>query len=237
MDEKIKIIYEDADLMVIDKPGGLVVTNEGRTSKELTLEDWLKKERPNSLERAGIVHRLDKGTSGLILVAKTPEALDYLKKQFKSRKVKKKYIALICGDLPREGGMKVPIGRNKFSFGKFGVDVDGKSAETRFVLISKYKKNNKIYSLVEIDLLTGRTHQIRVHFSNLRWPLVGDVLYSGEPFDPPAGRAGKLRASASRPFLHSHEISFVHPNGKTVLFESALPIELNEILKGYEKEG
>ena len=225
MDEKIKIVYKDADLMVIDKPGGLVVTNEGRVSKELTLEDWLKRERPNSLERAGIVHRLDKGTSGLILVAKTLEALNYLKRQFKNRKVKKKYIALICGDLPREGEMKVPIGRNKFGFGKFGVDVDGKSAETSFVLISKYKKNNRIYSLVEIDLMTGRTHQIRVHFSNLRWPLVGDVLYGGE------------KSLIDRPFLHSHKISFIHPNGKTVLFESDLPIELNEILKGYEKEG
>ena len=224
MDEKIKIIYEDADLMVIDKPGGMVVTNEGRASKELTMEDWLKKERPNSLERAGIVHRLDKGTSGLILVGKTPEALSYLKKQFKDRKVKKKYFALICGDLPREGGMKVPIGRSSFGFGKFGVDVDGKSAETKFVLISKYKNDNRIYSLVEIDLMTGRTHQIRVHFSNLRWPLVGDVLYSGE------------KSLIDRPFLHAHQISFIHPNGKSVSFDSALPTELNEILTKYEKK-
>lgn len=224
MDEKIKVVYEDTDLIVIDKPGGLVVTNEGRISKELTLENWLKNERFNGLERSGIVHRLDKGTSGLMLVAKTKEALDYLKRQFKNREVKKKYMALICGDLPRDGGMKVPIGRSPFGFGKFGVDPDGKGAETRFKLISKYKKNNRVYSLVDINLMTGRTHQIRVHFSNLRWPLVGDVLYGGD------------KIQINRPFLHSYQISFVHPNGKLVSFESDLPPDLKEVLSGYEKK-
>lgn len=224
MEEKIKIVYEDEKMMVVDKPGGLVVTNEGRVPKELTLENWLKKERPNGLEREGIVHRLDKGTSGLMLVAKTKETLDYLKGQFKNRKIKKKYMALICGDLPREGGMKVPIGRSSFGFGKFGVSVEGKSAETKFSLISKYSKNNKIYSLVDIDLMTGRTHQIRVHFSNLRWPLVGDKIYGGE------------KSSINRPFLHSYQISFIDLNGKIVSFDSSLPVELTEVLSEYEKK-
>ncbi|MFA5828254.1 MAG: RluA family pseudouridine synthase [Candidatus Shapirobacteria bacterium] len=230
MDEKIGIVFEGEEMMVLDKPGGLVVTNEGRTNRQATLEDWLRDKKSNNLERAGIVHRLDKGTSGLIVVAKTKKALDYLKSQFKKRKVQKKYIALICGDLPREGGMKVPIGRSRFGFGKFGVDPDGKKAETRFRLISKYKRGNRIYSLVDIDLLTGRTHQIRVHFSNLRWPLVGDVLYGGEPFD-------KLRASGGRPFLHAHQISFTDVNGKVVSFESEIPSDLKDVLAEYEKTG
>jgi len=225
MDEKIKVIFEDNDLIIIDKPGGLVVTNEGRRSKEKTLEDWLRDRGADCLlPRFGIVHRLDKGTSGLMIVAKNLKSLEYLKKQFKDRTVKKKYLALICGDLPREGGMKVPIGRSRFGFGKFGVDPDGKKAETKFRLFSKYKKGGKVYSLVDIDLMTGRTHQIRVHFSNLRWPLLGDKLYGGE------------KVWINRPFLHSYRISFVHPDGKTIQFESELPTDLKSVLSEYEKE-
>ena len=227
MEKKIKVIFEDEEVMVIDKPAGLVVTNEGKEVKE-SLENWLKKRYQISdircqLERGGIVHRLDKGTSGLLLVAKTKRAWEDLKRQFKDREVKKKYLAMICGDVPFEGEINVPIARSKFGFAKFGVVPEGKKSLTIFRLISKYQYEGKKYSLLEIDLKTGRTHQIRVHFSYLKWPLLGDKLYGGEILD-----------GFSRPFLHAAEIVFRHPvSGKMMLLKSELAEDLQEIVRKF----
>lgn len=221
--DKVKIIYEDNDVLLVEKPAFLVTTKE-RKNENNTLEDYLRDKFPNQLPRNGIVHRLDKGTSGLVLVAKTEVALNELKKQFKDRLVKKKYYALVGGDLSYDGTIDVPIGRSKYSFGKFAVNVDGKKARTEFKLISKYKKNNKHYSLVDIDLKTGRTHQIRVHFSYLRWPLVGDKQYGGETSD------------LNRPFLHAYFVSFMHPINKQKLeFNIDLANDLIKELMTYEK--
>lgn len=224
MEEKVKIIFEANDLMVLDKPAGLVTTKE-KKGENNTLEDWIFKNRSNNLARQGIVHRLDKGTSGLVLAAKTELALQNLKKQFKERTVEKKYLAMICGDASFKGEINVPIGRSKFGFGKFGVSTEGKKSWTLFKLISKYKKDNRIYSLLEIDLKTGRTHQIRVHFSYLRWPLLGDKLYGGD-----------IDKNLERPFLHAYQIKFQHPiNGKKMILKSEMPDDLQNILKSYEK--
>lgn len=220
---KIEIIYEDDDLLVIEKPAFLVTTKERKNEKN-TLEDYLIENRKNYLPRNGIVHRLDKGTSGLILVAKTENVLNDLKDQFKLRTVKKKYFCLVSGNVSFEGDVNAPISRSKYGFGKFAVDVDGKIARTLFKLIAKYKKDNKIYSLLDVDLKTGRTHQIRVHFNYLKWPLVGDKLYGGET------------DILNRPFLHSHQISFVHPiSRKELIFNSEIPDDLIKILDQYEK--
>lgn len=226
MEKEIKIIYEDDDLMVVDKPAGLVTTKE-RKGEQYTLEDWVsvKQNIKERLERNGIVHRLDKGTSGLVLIAKNEKILLDLKKQFKNRLVKKKYLAMVCGDVTLEGEMDVPIGRSKYSFGKFAVSIDGKKAKTSFKLLSKYKNEGKIYSLVEIDLMTGRTHQIRVHFSYLRWPLLGDKLYGGSGDD-----------NLNRPFLHAFFVKFKHPTSdKEMCFQTDLPEDLKLILQKYEK--
>ena len=221
--EKIKIIYEDDDLLVVEKPAGLVTTKENKNEKN-TLEDYLMENKKNSLPRNGIVHRLDKGTSGLILVAKTEKAFVDLKNQFKTRTIKKKYFCLVSGDVSFEGEIDAPINRSKYSFGKFAVDTEGKAARTLFKLISKYKKNNTIYSLLDVDLKTGRTHQIRVHFNYLRWPLVGDKVYGGET------------DLLKRPFLHSHKVTFTHPTtGKEMTFNSELPEDLVKVLETYEK--
>ncbi|MEI8068169.1 MAG: RluA family pseudouridine synthase [Candidatus Shapirobacteria bacterium] len=223
MDKKIEIIYEDSDLLVINKPAFLVTTKENKNEKN-TLEDYLIENRKNDLPRNGIVHRLDKGTSGLILVAKTEDALVDLKSQFKNRTVKKRYFCLVGGDVSYEGEINVPINRSKYGFGKFGVDVDGKAARTLFKLVSKYRNNNRNYSLLDIDLKTGRTHQIRVHFNYLKWPLVGDKLYGGE--------VDLLK----RPFLHSHQITFIHPTTKKeVSFELEMASDLVKVLESYEK--
>jgi len=223
MSEKIKIIYEDTDLLVVDKPSGLTTTKEKRGEKG-TLEDYLVEIRPNNLPRNGIVHRLDKGTSGLLLMAKNMDSWEDLKGQFKKREIKKEYICLVSGDVSMDGSIDWPIGRSKFSFGKWGVDVDGKTAITDFILMDKYRKNGKIYSLLKINLKTGRTHQIRVHMSHLRWPLVGDKLYGGKVND------------LNRPFLHAFKLKFRQPkSGKIIELESKMPVELENVLKSYEK--
>lgn len=216
-------MYEDEDLMVVNKPPFLVTTKERENEKD-TLEDYIREIKKIDLPRSGIVHRLDKGTSGLILIAKKQDVLDDLKRQFKERLVKKKYYSLVCGDVSFEGVIEAPIGRSKYSFGKFAVNTEGKQSRTEFKLIRKYKKNDKIYSLVDVDLKTGRTHQIRVHFNYLKWPLVGDKVYGGE-ID-----------MLNRPFLHSHSIEFVHPTSKELIkMEADLPRDLIECLKKYEE--
>jgi len=220
--EEVKIIYEDDNLMVLDKPAGMVTTNENtkhktQNSKQMSLEDWIETNRPNNLSRKGIVHRLDKGTSGIVIVAKTEESLIELKKQFKTRKVKKHYLAMVGGDLPAVGSVNMPIDRSKYSFGRFKVDEEGKNAETEFKVIKKYKIEGRAYSLVDISLKTGRTHQIRVHMSYLGWPLLGDKLYGGQ-------------ALLDRPFLHAYEIEILG-----MKFNSPLAGDLQLLLKKYEE--
>ncbi len=219
---KIKVVFKNELMLVIDKPAGMVVTNENRKKGVGSVEDWMAAEYPNGLMREGIVHRLDKGTSGLLVIAREKKALDFLKQQFKQRLVKKHYIALISGDLPVNGRIDMPINRSKYGFGKFKVHEDGKKAVTEFETIKKINIEGKIFTLVKINLLTGRTHQIRVHLSYLGWPLAGDVTYGG-----------KKTAGLERPFLHAAELSIANPkDGEIMNFKADLPEDLNSILTG-----
>lgn len=220
MEEKAKIVYEDNDILVLNKAAGVVCTKEGRNNSD-TIEDWLKaKFGDNELPRQGIVHRLDKGTSGLMVVAKNVEAREGLMELFKKRQIKKTYRALIGGDLSKDGEIKVPIARSKYVFGKFAVNEEGKEAETHFKVVKKYRYLDKVYSFVEINLKTGRTHQIRVHFSYLGWPLVGDLTYGG-----------KELLGLKRPFLQAARLEFKHPlTQKLMVFESELSSDLQEVL-------
>jgi 23S rRNA pseudouridine1911/1915/1917 synthase len=223
--EEIKIIYEDREMLILNKAAGWVVTNEGRDKNTETVEDWVEGYFPNKLARKGIVHRLDKGTSGILVVAKTTEALINLKSQFKQRKVQKRYLALTCGDLPAEGKINMPIDRSKYSFGKFKVDEEGKTAVTEFKLLKKMRIEGKIFSLVEINLKTGRTHQIRVHFNYLGWPLAGDKVYGGVEI-----------VGLDRPFLHAFNLTIGQPKtGEELTFNADLPQELQKILERNEK--
>jgi 23S rRNA pseudouridine1911/1915/1917 synthase len=224
MEEKIKIIFEDENFLVADKPTGITTTKE-KKGEEGTLEDFLRKIRPNELSRNGIMHRLDKGTSGLVLMAKNDLAFKNFKNQFKNRSLTKKYFCLVGGEVVSDGSINWPIGRSKYGFGKFGVMIDGKDALTEFKLVKKYKKNDKKYSLLEINLKTGRTHQIRVHLSYLKWPLVGDKLYGGET------------DILTRPFLQAFYLKIKDPvSGEERIFETDLADDLKEHLKLYEKE-
>jgi 23S rRNA pseudouridine1911/1915/1917 synthase len=216
MEKKIEIVFEDVDLLVLNKPAGFVSTTEGRQEKNPTVEDWLPGKVEAGLPRNGVLHRLDKGTSGLLLVAKNMKSLVEMKKIFLTRKIKKIYVALVAGEVSYEGVVEVPIGRTRFA--KFGVTIGGKMARSEFRLLKKYERLGKKYSLIEVDLKSGRTHQIRVHLSYLGWPLVGDYLYGGE------------RLKIDRPFLHASRLEF-----KKHKFFCDLPFELKEVLNEYEE--
>jgi 23S rRNA pseudouridine1911/1915/1917 synthase len=232
----IKIIYEDDSLLVIDKPSGITV-DRSETTKEETIQDWtesklriksekLKVTDNEFLNRAGIVHRLDKETSGILLIAKTAEVFSNLQSQFKERKVKKTYIALVHGKVaPSDGEISVPVGRLSFNRKRFGVVAGGREAITQYKALStKYLKSNPL-SLVELYPKTGRTHQIRVHLKYFGHPVFADALYAGRK----TARAD--RKLLPRLFLHASEIKFIHPiTRKSVSFTSPLPKNLNNFL-------
>lgn len=241
-----KIIYEDEDLLVLDKPAGMTVNSSETTRGERTVQEWLQEQivsenfvgsprdfspSQDFINRSGIVHRLDKETSGILLVAKTQEAFANLQGQFKERRVKKVYIALVHGKVvPAEGEIRVPVGRLPWNRKRFGVLAGGREAVTRYKILNiKYKIENKEkepLTLLELYPETGRTHQIRVHLKYFGYPIFSDSLYAGRK------TARRDRKILSRIFLHASKISFVHPRtGKPLSFESLLPEELNTFLR------
>lgn len=215
-----RIVYKDRYLLVLDKPSGwTVLYGSGKRSK---LQNWLLSEGLLSPfnRRTGIVHRLDKDTSGLLLVARLPLSFRRLKEAFKAREVKKEYFALARGKLPATGVIRAPIGRSK-GRRKFAVIPEGKKAITKYRREEIYRRKGEVFSLLEVFPLTGRTHQIRLHFKYLGFPLAGDPLYGFK----------KDRLNFPRLFLHAKEITFTHPfTQRTVSFKSSLPAELRAVL-------
>jgi len=229
--EKPKILYQDESIAVLNKPAGLVV-NRAETTKKQTLQDWVEKNLKSQISnlkyfRSGIIHRLDKDTSGIILIAKTREAFENLQRQFKERRIEKHYIALVHGEVkPAEGIIRVPISRSPFDRKKFGIFLGGKEAETRYKVLSIKYKGGSFYSLLELEPRTGRTHQIRVHLKYLGHPIVGDKFYAGRK----TFRADCLWCP--RQFLHASAISFFHPKTTERLeFYSSLPKDLKSALE------
>lgn len=223
---KFKIVYEDDNIAVIDKPAGLLVhpteQMENKTLAAGLLAKWpeIKKVGDNPL-RPGIVHRLDKNVSGLLLVAKTQKAFDYFKKQFQKRKVKKLYTALVHGVMEKpEGEINLPIARSKTK-GRMAVksqEQGGKEAITKYWVTKQFKN----FTLLDVEILTGRTHQIRAHLNALQHPVVGDSLYSQKWV--------REKLILNRPFLHSSFLNFQNLDGKTLEFKSKLPAVLHRIL-------
>lgn len=222
-DIPLTIVYEDSDLVVIDKPAGLVVHpaagHDSGTLVNALLGYIPDLEGIGGEVRPGIVHRLDKETSGLIVAAKNDRALQFLQEQFKARTIKKMYLALVEGIVePREGIIDAPIGRSKTDRKQMAVTHEGRSARTRYRVRQIYRQPD--LSLVEAYPETGRTHQIRVHFAWLKHPLVGDGTYGRQ----------KPIVPIARHFLHAASLSFTLPNGTTRTFESKLPHELQQVL-------
>lgn len=237
------VIYEDQYLLVFNKPAGLVVNRSDTTVHVPTMQDVVEKhlkisyphidipkegEYPSTEEtfrdRSGIVHRLDKETSGIILVAKNPEVFGQLQKAFKEREVHKTYLALAHGRVqPFQGEINAPVGRQEFNRMRFGVVAGGREALTLYKVVGLYKhpKTKEILSLVELYPKTGRTHQIRVHLKYINNPIVSDELYAGRK------TARNDRKELDRVFLHAAGITFTHPVfHKEMSFVADLPEEL-----------
>lgn len=217
----LDIVYEDDDIMVINKPSGLVVhPGNGNTNNTLVNGLMYYTNELSDLggnERVGIVHRLDKDTSGLMLVAKSNRAHEVLSDDFKNKRVYREYYALLIGNFPSDTAhIDAPIGRSKTNFNKMEVRSDGKDARTNLKVLKRYKD----YTLVSLVLETGRTHQIRVHMSYIGYPIFNDPVYVNK------------EATSFGQFLHSKVIRFTHPITKEQLeFTSELPREFNEYLE------
>ncbi len=218
----LEIIYQDEDLAVINKPKGLVVHpahgNWDYTMVNALLYHIKDLSGINGQIRPGIVHRLDKDTSGVMVVAKNDVAHRSLAAQIKEHSIKREYIALVHGTIKENlGTIDAPIGRSKNDRKKMAVVADGRPAVSKYQVLERYHN----YSLVKVELLTGRTHQIRVHFAYIKHPVVGDPLYG----------SGKKHFNLDSQALHAHLLGFVHPRtGNYLEFTSPLPEYFQEIL-------
>ena len=205
----IPVLYEDEDIVVINKPAGVLTHAKGGISQEHTVADMLQPLTTfaSDTNRAGIVHRLDRETSGVLVGARTPAAAEFLQKQFAQRTTKKTYIAIVEG-VPKhtEALIDLPIGRSPAKPSTFRVDPKGKSAQTTYYVLDV--QNDK--SLVKLQPKTGRTHQLRVHMAHIGHPIVGDIVY------------GK---STQRMFLHAYQLELTAPNGERMTFTAPIPEE------------
>ncbi|MBI4991531.1 RluA family pseudouridine synthase [Candidatus Gottesmanbacteria bacterium] len=263
----IPIVFEDETLLVINKPAQVVV-NKAESVIGETIQDWADEklkikneklkidEESDFYKRAGIVHRLDKETSGLLIIAKTPQAFFNLQTQFKDRKISKKYTALVHGDVkPPAGEVRANIGRLPWNRERFGILPAGKEATTKYKVIAYYKfiplssqalrgdlyesvkiaspvarDRNDTFSLLEVTPATGRTHQIRVHLKYLGHSIVSDMFYAGRK----VYREDKI--FCPRLFLHASYLKFKHPvSEKEIEVKSKLPVELKKVLDGLER--
>lgn len=236
------IIFEDTDILILNKPAGMIVNKADTTKDLITVQDWVEEKVPGARlqateelsdfqSRAGIVHRLDKDTSGILIVAKNEESFVHLQAQFKNGEVHKTYIALTHGRVvPPEGMIQAPIGRLPWNRTHFGVFPAGRQSKTLYKVL-EYKlfsseKSSEELTLLEAYPKTGRTHQIRVHFQYLGHPLFGDSLYAGRK------TIQKDKKYISRHFLHATKIEFTHPKtGERIEFHSPLPEDLNLFLE------
>jgi len=230
----LDIVYEDEDIAVVDKPAGLVChAGAGVRSGTLVNAILFRMGPLDSADpmRPGIVHRLDKDTSGLVVIAKNPGAHRSLSDQFKKREVSKEYLALVHGcPKPSAGVIDLPLGRDARNRRKISTRTRRKrAAVTRYEVAACYRT----MSLLRVKPETGRTHQIRVHLAQKGFPVVGDALYGGnrDRTLPPAPR--KLIEGLRRHFLHAHRLEFRHPrSGERIAFVSPLPRELQDLLSG-----
>ncbi len=238
---KIEILYEDKNIVAINKPAGLVVHADGKT-KEPTLADWILEHYPDmkdvgepwvnpqgqTIYRPGIVHRIDRETSGVLIIAKTQDTFDLLKRKFGEREVDKIYNAFVWGELKEpEGILKDPIGRSKKDFRQWSSEPTARGEKRDAITEYKVLEKKNGFSFIEVHPKTGRTHQIRVHFKGINYPLVHDSLYAPK------------RESAlgfTRMALHARSISFTDIDNKPHIIEAPLPEDFKRALEIMKKE-
>ena len=234
-DIKLDIVFEDDEILILNKPSGLV-THPGAGNTHRTLANGILFARPelSKLDRAGIVHRLDKDTSGLMVVAKTEHAKLSLIKQLESHSVSREYTAIVYGSMVTGGMVDEPIGRDSVNRQKQAVTKSGKSAITHYRVIEKFKN----FTLIKVILETGRTHQIRVHMSHIGHPLLGDFTYGGI-VKFPKGATEELKVAIKefpRQALHAKKLSIIHPRkNKEFSWKSQLPEDLDNMINVLRK--
>jgi len=211
----LPVLYEDNDVLVVNKPVGVLTHSKGAFNPEGTVATFIgPKLKDMDGERGGIVHRLDRATSGVIITAKNSDALSWLQKQFSQRKTKKTYIAIVSGQVePKEALIDMPIQRNPKKPQTFRTNANGKPATTNYKVLAQ----NDGHSLLELKPLTGRTHQLRVHLEKIGHPIVGDSLYGGE--------------IAKRMMLHATTLEITLPSKERKIFEAPLPKAFSDIIK------
>ena len=212
-DVDLPILYEDDDVIVVNKPSGLLTHAKGGLSDEPTVAEIIRQKTSfaTDTDRPGIVHRLDRDTSGLLIIAKKPESAAHLQRQFAERTAKKTYIAITDGK-PKLNAAKIdlPIGRNPSAPSTFRIDPNGKPAQTTYHVLAE----NDAQSLVELKPTTGRTHQLRVHLAHLNAPILGDRVYG--------------KSSDCRMMLHAQKLEITLPSGERKVFEAAVPDEFKK---------
>lgn len=226
----VSVIKETTDWLVLNKPAGVVV-NRSQTIREATIQDWLYDQYGKQWKEAGyfadetfanrlgVAHRLDRETSGCLLVAKNPETLQEFLRQFKEREIEKEYVAMVRGVMPsRVGRIEVPLARHVRERHKFTANSEGREAVTDFTVEKVEERNGKTYSWLRLRPKTGRTHQIRVHLQYLHHPVVGDLTYGGREAREERDWCGP------RHLLHAEKISFV-VDGKKHTIASPLPFK------------
>ena len=215
---ELPVIYEDDDVLVINKPGGVLTHSKGAFNSEATVASFIVPKLTNDLagNRAGIVHRLDRHTSGIIITAKNTAAQTWLQKQFSNRKTKKTYLAVAHGNLdPSAAIIDAPIARSPKRPQTFYVNAGGKPSQTEYKMLKHFQMDSQDYSLVELKPHTGRTHQLRVHLAYINHPIVGDYVY---------GREGQYM------LLHAKSLELTLPSRKRKVFEAPLPNYFTEFI-------
>ncbi|TXI27013.1 MAG: 23S rRNA pseudouridine(1911/1915/1917) synthase RluD [Nitrosomonas oligotropha] len=223
----LTIVYEDEALIVVNKPAGLV-THPGNGNWQGTLLNALLYHAPQleSVPRAGIVHRLDKDTSGLLAVAKTLEAQTNLVRQLQQRTVKRDYLALVLGEITQSGSVDAPVGRHPVHRTKMAVTRTGKPAVTHYKVLENFSG----CTLLQCSLETGRTHQIRVHMHSIGHPLAGDPVYGGNPKNIQQA-IGQRLADFPRQALHAQKLALTHPQTQQMLaWEADIPADMDNLL-------
>jgi 23S rRNA pseudouridine1911/1915/1917 synthase len=238
IDRSLDIIFQNENLLVINKPSNLTVNRSDTTNGD-TLQDILDREfelsvneEPEFIDRSGIVHRLDKETSGALIIAKNSSAFRNLQAQFKNREVEKEYIALAHGQIvPLKGEINAPVGRLPWNRKRFGVLAGGREAKTFYEVEKLFRLKDELFSYVRLYPKTGRTHQIRVHLKYINHPIFSDFLYAGRK------TARNDRKLLERVFLHAEKINFKEPDsGEKISVKAKLPEDLTGLLEKLEQE-